>query len=128
MPTRKYPPSDLAAHLFGYVGEVNEAQLARAEYQGIEPGAMVGQAGVEQAYNQLLMGADGDRFVVVNSLGREIARRRTKPPQGRPPLQLTIDADVQRAGRGRLRISDVTGATTARRSCSIRATARCCRS
>ena len=33
---------------------------------------MVGQAGVEQAYNKLLMGADGDRFVVVNSLGREM--------------------------------------------------------
>ena len=33
---------------------------------------MVGQAGVEQAYNRLLMGADGDRFVVVNSVGREI--------------------------------------------------------
>ena len=33
---------------------------------------MVGQAGVEQAYNKLLMGVDGDRFVVVNSLGREM--------------------------------------------------------
>ena len=33
---------------------------------------MVGQAGIEQAYNKLLMGDDGDRFVVVNSVGREI--------------------------------------------------------
>ena len=72
VPARKYPPSDLAAHLFGYVGEVNEAQLTATEYTGVEAGAMVGQAGVEQAYNQLLMGADGDRVVVVNSLGREI--------------------------------------------------------
>ena len=33
---------------------------------------MVGQAGVEQAYNKLLMGTDGDKLVVVNSLGREM--------------------------------------------------------
>ena len=35
---------------------------------------MVGQAGVEQAYNKLLMGTDGDRFVVVNSLRPRDAR------------------------------------------------------
>ena len=58
---------------------------------------MVGQAGVEQAYNKLLMGADGDRFVVVNSLGREMRETSvTLPKEGRR-LQLTIDADVQRA-------------------------------
>lgn len=97
LPTRKYPASDMAAHLFGYVSEVNEAQLSRPEYEGIEPGARVGQAGIEQAYNKLLMGTDGDRAVVVNSLGREIVEvRKEFPVEGRR-LQLTIDADVQRA-------------------------------
>ena len=33
VPARKYPSSDLAAHLFGYVSEVNEAQLARQRLQ-----------------------------------------------------------------------------------------------
>ena len=60
VPTRKYPTRDMAAHLFGYVGEVTEAQLTSAEYQGIEPGAVVGHAGVEKALNKLLMGTDGD--------------------------------------------------------------------
>ena len=46
---------------------------------------MVGQAGVEHAYNKLLMGVDGDRYVVVNSVGREIARRSVtaRPAEGR---------------------------------------------
>jgi penicillin-binding protein 2 len=98
-PTRKYLASDTAAHLFGYVSEVSEAQLARPEYEGVEAGARVGQAGVEQAYNRLLMGEDGARAVVVNSLGREIVqvdRESADPVEGRK-LQLTIDADVQRA-------------------------------
>jgi penicillin-binding protein 2 len=97
VPTRKYPGSDMAAHLFGYVSEVNEAQLSRPEYEGVDAGAKVGQAGVEQAYNRLLMGKDGDREVVVNSLGREIEAVRTDPPKEGQRLQLTIDADVQRA-------------------------------
>ena len=97
LPTRKYPASDMAAHLFGYVSEVNEAQLSRPEYEGLEAGARVGQAGVEQAYNKLLMGTDGGRAVAVNSLGREIFEvDKDYPLEGRR-LQLTIDADVQRA-------------------------------
>ncbi len=97
VPTRRYPTSDMAAHLFGYVSEVTEAQLGRVEYAGVESGAIVGQAGIEQAYNKLLMGSDGSKAVVVNSLGREIdVVGRQDPTEGRR-LQLTIDADVQRA-------------------------------
>jgi penicillin-binding protein 2 len=99
VPTRKYLSDDMAAHLFGYVAEVNEAQLSRPGYEGLEPGARVGQAGVEQAYNKLLMGSDGDKVVVVNSVGREISEMRdlVKLPTEGKPLQLTIDKDVQRA-------------------------------
>ena len=88
----------MAAHLFGYVGEVTEAQLTRADYDGIEPGPIVGQAGVEQAYNRLLMGVDGNKDVIVNSLGREIGKPLQRGGAGEgQPLQLTIDADVQKA-------------------------------
>jgi penicillin-binding protein 2 len=97
VPTRRYPAEDMAAHLFGYVGEVSEAQLMRPEYEGVESGAKVGQAGVEQAYNRLLMGKDGAREVIVNSLGREIDEAKKHPPSEGRRLQLTIDADVQRA-------------------------------
>src|SRR5436190_12883179 len=59
VPSRRYPSSDMAAHVFGYVGEVNDAQLQRPEYEGIEPGTLVGQAGVELAYNKNLRGKEG---------------------------------------------------------------------
>ena len=97
MPARQYPSNDLGAHLFGYVSEASESDLTRPEYAGAEPGSMVGKAGVEQAYNRLLMGTDGDKVVVVNSKGREMALHEEKLPTEGQRVQLTIDADVQRA-------------------------------
>ena len=97
VPARQYPRSELGAHLFGYVGEASEADLAKPEYSGVEPGSMVGKAGVEQSYNKLLMGKDGDRLVVVNSRGREMGEASKQPPVEGRRVQLTIDADVQRA-------------------------------
>ena len=85
-----------AAHLFGYVSEVNEAQLTRGDYKELErrrdrrPGRR--GAGVQQAVD-----GDGGDAVIVNSRGREIRRGREEEPPGRPPLQLTIDADLQKA-------------------------------
>ncbi len=96
-PSRRYPANDMAAHLFGYVTEVTEAQLQKAEYQGVESGDLVGQAGVEQAYNRILMGSEGNRAVVVNSLGREIQELEKQDPVEGQRLQLTIDADLQKA-------------------------------
>ncbi len=98
VPSRRYPGSDMAAHVFGYVGEVTEAQLQRADYKGVEPGTLVGQSGAEEAYNALLMGTEGTRTEVVNSVGRKMGELpgTQQPLEGRR-LQLTIDADVQKA-------------------------------
>ena len=99
VPARHYPANATAAHLFGYVGEISETQLQRSEYEGVDPGALVGQAGVELAYNKQLMGVDGAKTVVVNSVGREIRELtgESKPPVIGRPMQLTIDADIQKA-------------------------------
>ena len=94
VPTRKYP-NLFAAHLFGYVGEVNDAQVS--EDGGLKTGDIVGQSGMEKAYNALLMGEDGARRVVVNSVGREIRTLEEDPPDEGHRLQLTLDYDVQKA-------------------------------
>ena len=95
VPTRTYPP--IGAHMFGYVGEIQDSQLTNAEYAGLEPGAIIGQAGLERIYNSQLIGRDGNRLVVVNSVGREIEEYGVEPPIIGKRLQLTIDADVQKA-------------------------------
>jgi penicillin-binding protein 2 len=97
VPSRHYPTSDMAAHLFGYVGEITEVQLQKADYEGIDAGTVVGQAGIEQAYNKLLMGTEGSKTVVVNSVGREIQELGKQDPVEGRRLELTVDADIQKA-------------------------------
>jgi penicillin-binding protein 2 len=102
VPARKYPDDRMAAHLFGYVGEIQEPQLGRPEFTGLESGAVVGQSGVERIYNARLQGVDGHRTVVVNSVGREIEYGEEgmisrQDPQEGARMQLTLDYDLQRA-------------------------------
>ena len=95
LPTRRYPTDAMAAHLVGYVGEVTDNQIKANDR--LKLGDIVGQAGVERVYNRLLMGTDGARRVVVNSLGREISMIEEVEPVEGSRLRLTIDEDVQRA-------------------------------
>jgi penicillin-binding protein 2 len=94
VPTRQYPDA-MGAHLFGYVGEVSDALLASNE--NLKSGDIVGQSGIEKVYNALLMGEDGAKRVVVNSVGREIRTLEEDPPVEGKRVQLTIDYDVQKA-------------------------------
>ncbi len=94
VPTRRYPDM-IGAHLFGYVGEVSDAQVA--ENDALKSGDIVGQAGVEKVYNALLKGEDGAKRVVVNSVGREIRTLDEDEPTEGKRLQLTIDYDLQKA-------------------------------
>jgi len=107
VPTRKYPTDALAAHLIGYVGEAGEKQL---ESDGLTPGTIVGQSGVEKTYNALLMGEDGARRVVVNSVGREIRTLEEIDPKDGRRVQLTIDYDLQRAAEEGFKESGFAGA------------------
>ena len=110
LPTREYPEGGMAAHLFGYVGELQEGQLQRPEFSGVQLGSIVGQAGLERTYNALLQGTDGKRQVTVNSRGREIEKLGEEEPVDGDRLQLTVDLDLQKAMEDAFRNSGYTGA------------------
>ncbi len=100
----------MAAHLLGYVSEATDAQLAA---DNLKSGAIVGQAGIERTHNRDLMGTDGARTVVVNSLGREIRTLdEVEPTEGRR-LKLTIDYDVQKAAEDGFKALGFWGAAAA---------------
>jgi penicillin-binding protein 2 len=94
VPTRSYPGT-MAAHLFGYVGEVSDKEVADDE--GLKSGDIVGKAGLERVRNLLLKGEDGAKRVVVNSVGREIRTLEKDEPIEGKRVQLTLDYDVQKA-------------------------------
>lgn len=94
---RLYPKNGFLAHLIGYVGEVSEEDLNSPEYDLYQPGAVVGKSGVEEFYNDILIGKDGSRRAVVNSHGKEVGRLNTDPAVPGHSLKLTIDLDIQMA-------------------------------
>jgi penicillin-binding protein 2 len=108
-PTRRYPLGGLGAHLFGYVGEIQDAQLDRPDFAGLPSGSIVGQAGLERTYNATLMGQDGRKEVAVNSSGREITEMGEEDPVDGNRLQLTIDYDLQRAVEDAFKSKDFAG-------------------
>src|SRR5712692_8519906 len=108
VPTRRYPDT-LAAHLFGYVGEVNDRDVS--EHSELKSGDIVGQSGIEKIYNAQLMGDDGARRVIVNSVGREIRTLEEQEPIEGKRLQLTIDYDVQKAVEDAFKVAGFNGAS-----------------
>jgi penicillin-binding protein 2 len=96
---RRYPDGSLAAHLLGYVGEISPEDLKQPQYDSLEPGDMVGTAGVEYTYDSLLRGVNGASRVQVDASGTPTGGRLSeREPRSGNNLRLTIDSDVQRAG------------------------------
>jgi len=92
---RLYPRNGFMAHLIGYVGEVSEQMLNQPRWELNNPGDVVGQSGVELQYNNMLMGKNGSRQVLVNSRGVEVNQLGEKPAEPGKQLKLTVDIDVQ---------------------------------
>ena len=94
---RLYPKDGIAAHVIGYVGEVSEPELDSPEFAKYSQGDLVGKAGIERQYNDLLIGTDGQRQEIVDNLGRSRGVIGLKDAIPGKSLQLTIDLDVQAA-------------------------------
>ena len=91
---RRYLPGGFMAHASGYVGEVSEAQI-EASNGRLRPGDFAGKSGLERQYNDILVGTDGMRRVVVNSVGKEMGRLSEQEAVPGKQIQLTIDYDLQ---------------------------------
>ncbi len=91
---RRYPRDSFLAHASGYVGEVSAEQVEASDMK-LRPGDIVGKTGLERQYNDILMGTDGLRRVIVNSIGKEMGRLEQQDAIPGKPIKLTIDYDLQ---------------------------------
>jgi penicillin-binding protein 2 len=88
---REYLYKESLAHLLGYLGEANEDEVKKGQFQ---IGDLVGRGGVEEEYDHLLRGKDGGEIYEVDAQGRKIRQiGRTEPVPGQD-LHLSIDADL----------------------------------
>ncbi len=96
---RSYPYGQLAAHLVGYVGEINDSELKAREDKPkrYQLGDDIGKSGVERIYEDDLRGTPGVRKIEVDAAGnpvRTIEDGSSEPVPG-DDLVLTLDIDVQ---------------------------------
>ena len=87
----------IAAHVLGYVGEVNQHDLDENPYY--KRGDYIGKSGLEAAYEELLRGTKGKKVMQVDVHSREIGsymhgEQDTMPIEGMN-LYTTIDPDLQ---------------------------------
>jgi len=101
-PRRDYLYHDFAAHSLGYVGEIDKEELQRFGNPKFQGGDIIGKAGLEKYYDDILRGEKGGKEVEVDALGQEIATLLYQKPVPGEDLVLTIDRDLQLCGENLL--------------------------
>jgi len=94
--TRRYPYGDLFAHVIGYVGRVDEADLKQLGDNG-DAFTHVGKTGLERYYDAQLRGKLGYEKIETNVEGRALGSAGREPATPGTDLRLGIDLDLQRA-------------------------------
>ena len=98
---RHYPYGELASHVLGYIGRINqrEAQAMddwpeedQANYRGTE---YIGKLGIEQSYERELHGITGFEEVETSAGGRAVRRLRSNPATPGNTIHLSIDIRLQ---------------------------------
>ena len=96
---RSYP-APIAAHILGYIGEVNSTTIEEEPYY--QMGDYIGISGIEKAYEEELRGVKGRRIVLVDVHNREKGsykngKEDVKAQPGKD-LWCTLDMDLQKYG------------------------------
>jgi penicillin-binding protein 2 len=95
-PVREYRYGRLGSHLLGYISPVTPEELEQPKYKDkVEATDLIGRAGLEQTYDDVLRGRSGLQTVEVNRFGRVTSIVGDDEPQTGNDLVLSLDAKVQ---------------------------------
>lgn len=95
-PLRNYLATGSFAHIIGYVGDITAEELKRYYNKGYASTNIIGKAGIEKQYDEILKGVDGREMRTVDVFGRNIpSSKKIQPPESGKNLVLTIDRNVQ---------------------------------
>lgn len=110
---RTWPDGTLLPHALGFTGPITAEQWPAAQEKGLAMDSILGQSGLEAAYDDLLRGQDGKLLINTGLDGavRDTIQKSTPTPGA--TLVLTLDASLQRALQQALRERIETLQTTA---------------
>jgi penicillin-binding protein 2 len=96
---RQYPMNEIASHVIGYIGRINERDAERIDDEGLGANYKgtdhIGKTGLEQSYEDELHGNTGYEQVEVDSAGRGVRTLSRTPPTPGNNLVLTLDIKLQ---------------------------------
>jgi len=95
-PIRAYPYAKVAAHILGYLSEIDQWRLDKLQNYGYKSKDMVGYGGVEERYDYFLKAAEGGLQIEVDNHGRMTKVIGFRPAKSGKDIQLTIDLRIQR--------------------------------
>ncbi len=99
---RNYPYGEMASHVVGYIGRVNQAEKkamedwpdeAQTNYKGTE---YIGKLGIEQSFETQLHGITGVDSVETSAGGRAVRKLASSPSTPGHTVQLSIDIKLQK--------------------------------
>ncbi|EFH12757.1 penicillin-binding protein 2, partial [Teichococcus cervicalis] len=99
--TRFYPYAEHLAHVVGYVAPPAESDIDGDPLLAL-PGIRVGRSGVERHHDRLLRGRAGTVQMEVNAVGRVIRELNRREGVRGQDVQVSIDAELQKAVRGKI--------------------------
>ncbi len=112
-PVRSYRYGSSAAHVLGWLGEVDREQLRQRAFQGYRQGDVIGREGVERLLDRELRGRAGGRNVLVDAHGRELERLDAIEAQPGRNVVLTLDHRLQQTAEAALARTGHSGAVVA---------------
>ena len=92
---RVYPLGEEAAHLIGYVQEINAEELEEYADKNYTSTSIIGKSGLEQAYEDTLRGIDGVEIYIQDEDGNKLKTLAKQDKQDGKDVQLTIDSNLQ---------------------------------
>ncbi|HLD82906.1 MAG TPA: penicillin-binding protein 2, partial [Candidatus Omnitrophota bacterium] len=101
-PVRDYPFSRLAAHVLGYINEIDPWRLSKLTAYGYNIKDIVGFGGVEERYDYYLQPAKGGLSVQVDSRGRFVRVLGSRSPEDGQDVQLTLSLKLQKIAEEKL--------------------------
>lgn len=92
---RVYSLGEEAAHLIGYVQEINAEELEEYADKNYTSTSIIGKSGLEQAYEDTLRGIDGVEIYIQDEDGNKLKTLAKQDKQDGKDVQLTIDSNLQ---------------------------------
>ncbi|MDM7322842.1 MAG: penicillin-binding protein 2, partial [Gammaproteobacteria bacterium] len=109
--TRVYPQREKVAHVVGYVGRINERDLASIDREAYRGTSHIGKTGLERFYEDRLHGEVGYRKLEVDAHGRTLRVLEEVPATPGEDIHLTLDLRLQEVAEAAL--GDYLGAVVA---------------